>query len=269
MEEMGVDPLLFAGGDGTAKDIFNAVDRRLTVLGIPAGVKIHSSVYAVTPRNAGMVARMYLDGRLMSITDGEVMDIDEDAFREGVVAARLYGYLRVPEERRYVQRVKSGGVHAQEEALQGIATAIAADMDDGRLYIMGPGSTIGAIMDHLHLENTLLGVDVVQNKSLVAGDVSERDLLELIRGQKAKIVVAVIGGQGYILGRGNQQLSPKVVRGVGEDNITVVATREKLVSLDGNPLLVDTGDQELDRTLAGYRKVLTGYKEYAMYRVGE
>ena len=269
MEEMGVDLLLFAGGDGTARDIFNAVDRRLTVLGIPAGVKVHSAVFAVTPLNAGMVARMYLDGRLSSIRDGEVMDVDEDAFREGVVAARLYGYLRVPEERRYVQRVKSGGVHVEEEALEAIAEAIAADMDDGLLYIMGPGTTIGAIMDHLHLENTLLGVDLVQNKGLVAADVSERVLLELIGDQEARIVVAVIGGQGYILGRGNQQLSPEVVRRVGKDHITVVATTDKLTSLGGNPLLVDTGDQALDRTLAGYWKVVTGYREYAMYRVGE
>ena len=268
MEGMGVDLLLFAGGDGTARDIYNAVGRRVTALGIPAGVKIHSAVYAVTPRNAGTVARMFLDGQLLSIRDGEVMDIDEDAFREGVVSARLYGYLRVPEERRYVQRVKSGGGQAEEEAVQGIAAAIADAMDDGRLYVMGPGTTIGAIMDHLEIQNTLLGVDVVRDKTLVATDVGEARLLELIGNEEATIVVTVIGGQGYILGRGNQQLSPRVVRKVGKESITVVATSAKLASLGGSPLLVDTGDHRLDESLAGYWKVVTGYKEYAMYKVG-
>ena len=268
MEGMGVDLLLFAGGDGTARDIHSAVDQRVTALGIPAGVKVHSAVFAVTPRNAGAVARMFLEERLASVRDGEVMDIDEDAFRDGVVAARLHGYLKVPEDRRNVQRVKSGGEQVEED-VQGIAAEVADSMENGRLYVMGPGTTIGAIMEHLGLQNTLLGVDVVRDRALVAGDVSEGELLELIGDGGATIVVAVIGGQGYILGRGNQQLSPAVVRRVGKDNITVVATREKLTSLGGSPLLVDTGDRALDESLSGYWRVVTGYREFAMYRAGE
>lgn len=268
MEEMGVDLLLFAGGNGTARDVHSAVDQRVTALGIPAGVKIHSAVFAATPHNAGTVARMFLEERVAGIRDGEVMDIDEDAFRDGVVAARLHGYLRVPEERRHVQRVKSGGEQVEED-VQGIAAEVSAGLEDGRLYVMGPGTTIGAIMEHLGLENTLLGVDVVRDRALVAGDVSEGELLELIGDAEATIVVTIIGGQGYILGRGNQQLSPAVVRKVGRDNITVVATREKLASLDGGPLLVDTGDWALDDSLGGYWRVVTGHKEFAMYRAGE
>lgn len=269
MEGLGVDLLLFAGGDGTARDIFAAVERRVTVLGIPAGVKIHSAVYAVTPRTAGTVARMFLEDRLLNIRDGEVMDIDEDAFRQGVVAASLYGYLRVPEERRYVQTAKSGGEQSEGEALQGIAATISESMDDDRLYVMGPGTTIGAIMEYTGLENTLLGVDAVRNKTLLASDVGEREVMDLIGEGDSKIVVSVIGGQGYILGRGNQQLSPEVVRRVGKENILVVASRDKLASLGGRPLLVDTGDPDLDASLAGYWKVMTGYKEYAMYKAGE
>ena len=196
------------------------------------------------------------------------MDIDEDAFRDGVVAARLHGYLKVPEDRRNVQRVKSGGEQVEED-VQGIAAEVADSMENGRLYVMGPGTTIGAIMEHLGLQNTLLGVDVVRDRALVAGDVSEGELLGLIGDGGATIVVAVIGGQGYILGRGNQQLSPAVVRRVGKDNITVVATREKLTSLGGSPLLVDTGDRALDESLSGYWRVVTGYREFAMYRAGE
>ena len=124
------------------------------------------------------------------------------------------------------------------------------------------------IMEELGLENTLLGVDVVLNKRLVAGDVNERDLLGLTGGRQARIVVTVIGGQGYILGRGNQQLSPQVIRQVGKDNIIVVASMEKLASLGGRPLLVDTGDAEFDQALSGYTKVTVDFNSYAMHRVG-
>jgi predicted polyphosphate/ATP-dependent NAD kinase len=271
MEDMGVHLVLFAGGDGTARDILDAVDRRITVLGIPAGVKVHSAVYAVTPRSAGMVARMFLEGRLDGVRDAEVMDIDEDAFRAGVVAARLYGYLRVPEERSHVQSAKSSGQQGESESLKAIAAGFAAEIDEDTLYVMGPGSTIAAIMSELGLDSTLLGVDAVRNGAVVAADAGERDLLGLISGHRAKIVVTVIGGQGYVLGRGNQQISPEVVRrvlGSGRENIVIVAAREKLAALRGRPLLVDTGDEDLDQTLAGYWKVMTGYREYAMYRVG-
>ncbi len=267
MGEMGVDLVLFSGGDGTARDILDAVGRRITVLGIPAGVKVHSAVYAVTPRSAGMVARMYLEGRLDGVHDAEVMDIDEDAFRQGG-AARLYGYLQVPEERSHVQSAKSSGQQGKSESLKAIAAGFAAEMDEDTLYVMGPGSTVAAIMSELGLNNTLLGVDAVLNRAVLAGDANERDLLALIPNQQVKIVVTVIGGQGYVLGRGNQQISASVVRGVGKDNIIIVAAREKLAALRGRPLLVDTGAEDLDRSLAGYWKVMTGYREYAMYRVG-
>ena len=268
MEDLGVDLLLFAGGDGTARDIYSAVGQRVLALGIPAGVKIHSAVYAVTPRGAGELAAMLLDGRQLEERDAEVMDIDEDAFREGVIAAKLYGYLRVPEERRFVQSVKSGAIYVEGEALLGMAAEVVRRMEQDCVYIIGPGTTTRTIMEELGLENTLLGVDVVLNKRLVASDVNEGELLKLIDGKRAKIVVTVIGGQGYILGRGNQQLSPGVIRSVGTDNIIVVSSMEKLASLDGRPLLVDSGDAELDQMLSGYVKVTIGYNSYAMYRVG-
>jgi predicted polyphosphate/ATP-dependent NAD kinase len=268
MMDLGVDLLLFAGGDGTARDIHDAVGQSVLALGIPAGVKIHSAVYAVTPTRAGELAVRCLEGRVSSVREAEVMDVDEEAFRAGTVAARLYGYLRVPEDRRFVQSGKAASPPDESDAARGIASEIVRRMEEGCLYIIGPGTTTRQIMEELGLENTLLGVDVVLDKGLVAGDVNERDLLELTEGRRAKIVVTVIGGQGYILGRGNQQLSPEVVRKVGEDNIIVVATRDKLASLDGRPLLVDTGDTDLDQALNGYTKVTVDFNTYAMYRVG-
>ncbi len=265
----GVDLVLFAGGDGTARNIYNAIGETAPALGIPAGVKIHSAVYAVTPRGAGEVASLFMQGRLMNIREAEVMDIDEDAFRSGVVTAKLYGYLKVPEERRYVQSVKSGGFMAEKAALQAISSNVIEAMDESDcVFIIGPGTTTRNIMDQIGLKNTLLGVDVVRDKKLVANDVAESQLMELIDGRPAKIVVTIIGGQGHVFGRGNQQLSPRVLRQVGKQNIIVIATKEKLTSLSGRPLLVDTGDEELNEELSGYMRVTTGYGEYIMYKVG-
>jgi predicted polyphosphate/ATP-dependent NAD kinase len=213
---------------------------------------------------------MFLEDRLRNTKEAEVMDIDEEAFRSGMVSARLYGYLLVPEEKRFVQSVKSGGIRPEQEVLNGMAGDVIARMDEdgARFYIIGPGTTTRAIMERLGLENTLLGVDVVREKKLVACDVTEAQLTEIVKDNRATIVVTAIGGQGHIFGRGNQQLSPAVLRQVGADNIVIIATKEKLVSLGGRPLLVDTGDEELNSDLSGYIRVTTGFKDYTMYKVG-
>ena len=268
MAERGVDLLLFAGGDGTARDVLDAVGGKTPALGIPAGVKIHSGVFGATPRDAGRAALAYVHGEVVGTRDGEVMDIDEDAVRRGVLTARLYGYLRTPDDAARVQAVKAGEIESEGEALRSLGAAVAEKMEAGVVYVMGPGSTVAAVMDEMGLEGTLLGVDVVRDGDLVAADVGERELLELIGVEDARIVVTVIGGQGYILGRGNQQISPEVVRRVGRGNIIVAATKDKLASLRGRPLRVDTGDPALDSALAGYVRVMTGRGEYAMRRVG-
>ena len=269
MVAAGASLILFAGGDGTARNLCDAIGERAPVLGIPAGVKIHSAAYAVTPRSAGEVATGFLEGRLTETRAAEVMDIDEDAFREGIVAAKLYGYLLVPEEHRLLQSVKSGGIQGEKHALRGIAEDLIVGMEgDDCHYIIGPGTTTRSLMERLDLENTLLGVDVIRKKKIVAKDVSEAGLLEIVVGNRARIVVTVIGGQGHLFGRGNQQLSPKVIRQVGKQNIIIVATKEKLISLAGRPLLVDTGDEALNQELSGYMRVITGYRDYVMCKVG-
>lgn len=261
-----VDLLLFAGGDGTARDICDAVGSSLVVVGVPAGVKMHSGVYAISPRHAGRVAADFLHRTKMSSVEAEVMDIDEASFRRGVVSAKLYGYLRVPEERRSMQAVKSGGGGGDGEAVRGIAAQVLQGMEDGTLYIFGPGTTTRDILAEGAMKKTLLGVDVVLDRRLVARDVSGGQLTKLITGRKAKIVVTPIGGQGYIFGRGNQQLSPEILERVGRENIVLVATKSKLSALNGRPLLVDTGSESLDRKLSGFWRVTTGYREEVVYR---
>jgi predicted polyphosphate/ATP-dependent NAD kinase len=267
MLRLRVNLLLFAGGDGTARDIYNAVEEGMPVLGIPAGVKIHSAAFATSPRSAGDLAVLYLQGRVASLREAEVMDIDEEAFREGVVSARLYGYLKIPFERRLVQSPKIPSSPGEQVAQQAIAQDVVSRMEEGLLYIIGPGTTTRAIASRLGLSKTLIGVDVVADGELVAADVNESRLLELLEGRKAKIIVTPIGGQGYVLGRGNQQISPQVIRCVGKENVIVVSTPGKIHSLRGRPLRVDTGDRAVDEMLSGYIKVLTGYNERIVYKV--
>lgn len=267
-----VDLLLFVGGDGTARNIFTAVGERVPVLGVPAGVKIHSGVYAVTPSAAGKVVTMLLTGELVTLMEADVMDIDEDAFRQGVVRARRYGEMQVPAQLRYIQAVKMGGKESDELVLADIAADVIGHMDD-ELYVMGSGSTLAFIMEELGLDNTLLGVDLIRQQSLVASDQREQQLLTAIEqarkeGREVKLVITLIGGQGHLFGRGNQQLSPAVLRAIGKEQIIVVATKNKLKALNGRPLLVDTGDSKLNKELSGYCKITTGYNDYVMYAVG-
>nr|WP_276521652.1 ATP-NAD kinase family protein [Shewanella sairae] len=261
-----LDLLLFAGGDGTARDVYAIADDKLPVLGVPAGVKIHSGVYGITPHASGMVVKMLLDGDLVSLMSADVMDIDEVAFRTGVVRARRFGEMQVPAEPRYVQAVKMGGKESDELVLADLA-AEAIELMEDNLCVMGSGSTVAAVMGELGLENTLLGVDLIQDETLVASDLSANELLQLTENKPLKLFITLIGGQGHILGRGNQQLCPELIRRVGKDNIVILATKTKLKALDGRPLIVDSGDPELDIALTGYYKVVTGYHDYVMYQV--
>ncbi len=267
----GVDLILFAGGDGTARNICHAVGDRVPVIGIPAGVKIHSAVYATSPAAAGDVAALYLHERPagVQLREGEVMDIDEEAFRDNRISAHLYGFMVVPYARGLTQGAKAGGVAGEERALNDIATEVIAGMRPGALYILGPGTTTRTVMERLGLAKTLLGVDAVRDHESAGADLSEGDLLELAdAAPEAFIVVTAIGGQGHIFGRGNQQISPAVIRRVGLDRIIVIATQTKLLSLGGGPLLVDTGDPALDGDLAGYARVVTSLGQRTMYKVG-
>lgn len=268
MAKRNVDLILFAGGDGTARNIYEAVgEAKVPVVGIPAGVKIHSAVYATTPRNAGKVAAMYLQGDIPDVKLHEVMDIDEEAFRQHRVDAKLYGYLPVPHEEELVQGLKAGRAEGEEANVQAIAHGVVDDMDDEHVYIIGPGTTTAAVMEALGLPYSLLGVDVVWKKELIGQDVTEAQLLELIEGRKAKVIVTVIGGQGYVFGRGNQQISAQVLKQVGKDNIIIIAPESKLRALGHKPLLIDTGDEEVNGMLRGYYRVRVGYDNVAVRRV--
>jgi predicted polyphosphate/ATP-dependent NAD kinase len=269
MTDCGVDIIVFAGGDGTARDIFDVVGDTFPVLGIPAGVKMHSSVFAVSPEAAGELLLQLARGGLVGLRAQEVRDIDEEAFRRDVVKSRYYGEMVVPGEGRYLQHTKVGGRESQELVATEIADWVVEHMQQGRTYLIGPGSTTAAIMEALGLPNTLLGVDVIRDGMLLQADVDESALLLALEQapEGATMVVTVIGGQGHVFGRGNQQFSPAVIRAVGLDNILVVAAKSKIAALGGRPLLVDTNDPALDRALCAYMTIITGYDDRILYRV--
>ncbi|MCW4021209.1 MAG: ATP-NAD kinase family protein [Candidatus Bathyarchaeota archaeon] len=261
MMREGVDLLVFCGGDGTARDLLDAVDKGLPALGVPTGVKMHSAVFAFSPESAAETTVHFLSGEI-PLRESEVMDVDEEAFRDGRLSARLYGYMLVPYEPESVQTVKAASPTTGNEVRNQAAIAIyiiEEFLESNVIYILGPGTTIRTIADLLDAKKTLLGVDLLCNRKIIARDVNEKRVLEEIRGKKARIVVTPIGGQGFIFGRGNQQISSSVIRKVGRENITVVATKHKLKGLKS--LRVDTGDPKLDEELRGQMKVIFDYKE--------
>lgn len=269
MLSQGLDLILFAGGDGTARNLCHIVNDTIPVLGIPAGCKIHSGVYAITPQAAGRVLAQVIEGKIVSVNNADVMDIDEALFRQGRVNAQQFGEMKVPTELRYIQAVKMGGKESDELVLSDIAAHVIDLMDEHPNYyfIMGSGSTVDFVMQELGLANTLLGVDILKHKRLVASDVTATALLQQIVDKPVKLVITLIGGQGHIFGRGNQQLSPEIIRAVGKDNILVIATKTKLTQLQGKPLISDSGDPELDMSLAGLITVICGYREQVLYPI--
>ena len=262
--EAGVDLIVFCGGDGTARDVFDAVGQEVPVLGIPAGVKMYSAVFAVNPAAAADLVRRTGD---IPCQDSEVMDIDEEAYRSGHLSARLYGYVSVPCIPERIQGGKQVFEQQDEErAKDDIAAFINEVMLPEFLYVIGAGSTTARIMERPGLAPTLLGVDAVRNGEVLARNADERTLLALLdEYPRAKIIVRPIGAQGFVLGRGNQQISPAVIRKAGLPNLIVVATPGKLA---GTPLLyVDSGDPVLDREIGDSLQVISGYRVAQRRRV--
>jgi predicted polyphosphate/ATP-dependent NAD kinase len=269
LKAQDIDLLLFAGGDGTARNVCSVLGNSVPTLGVPAGCKIHSGVYAITPKAAGIVLEKVIKGELLSLQLAEVRDIDEALFREGKVVSKYFGEMQVPDELAYIQAVKMGGKESDELLLDDISDYVIDIMQEHpeTLFVMGSGSTVEAIMQRIGLENTLLGVDVICNEALVASDVNAVQLLDLCQGKNTKLVATVIGGQGHILGRGNQQLSPAFIKQLGKENILLVATKAKLKTLGNRGLISDSGDEQLDAALAGPISVITGYKDQVLYFV--
>ncbi len=265
MKSLGVDLIAFVGGDGTARDILDVVGRDIPLLGIPSGVKMYSAVFAPSPEAAAYLLIEYLKGSA-SVVDGEVMDIDEEAFRRDRLSVKLHGIARTITLEHLFTGTKVPTPSIEEEKIS-IAKYIAEEWDENTLYIVGPGSTTKAIADYLGLPKTLLGVDVYLGTKVLCLDADESKLLEILRDYKGrkKLILSPIGGQGFILGRGNQQISPKVLSYIDKKDLIIVLLPSKLRIT--RAFWIDTGDPEIDRKFEGFYKAVIGYREYAVIRV--
>jgi predicted polyphosphate/ATP-dependent NAD kinase len=261
----GVSLIVFCGGDGTARDVFDTVGDTVPVIGIPAGVKMHSGVFLNSPSGLGVLIERFMADR--STTLAEVADVDESAVREGRISDQVYGYALTVIAEGLTQPSKGEITGStDEEEKEEIAQYLVEKMDNRTLYIMGPGTTTKAIADLMGQEKTLLGVDVYLNRALVVKDADERKLMDVLEQKsKAEIVVTPIGMQGFIFGRGNQPISAGVIKTIGVDNVRIVASPTKLRTMTA--LRVDTGDPGLDRRLRGFRRVLVGYGRERLVKV--
>jgi predicted polyphosphate/ATP-dependent NAD kinase len=267
MAEAGVDLILFAGGDGTARDIYTAIADKIPVLGIPAGVKMHSAVFGINPRCTGELATDFLQGKRVRLQEAEVLDLDEDLYRQGQIFTRLYGYLKIPYRLAVVQNQKVPTPASAAAQAQAIAADVIERMHVDMAYLLGPGTTTRAVAESLHLPKTLIGVDIITRNQLLAANVNEKQILEMLERRPLGMILTPTGGQGFLFGRGNQQISPEVIRRVGRLNILVICLPSKIAALQTRPLLVDTGDVAVDRLLSGYIQVVTGYHESIIYKI--
>jgi predicted polyphosphate/ATP-dependent NAD kinase len=268
---MNVDLIIFVGGDGTAKDILDAMKLEgveTPVLGVPSGVKMYSGVFAVNPSDAAEVVFAFMRGEAC-IEEFEVMDADESAIRSDTFAVKLYGYLKGPFLPMRIQGSKqvTPDTMDERENQMAIARFIVEEMQPNATYILGPGTTVKCVADLLHVPKTVLGVDIYKDGNVIL-DVDERKILETVDDwRNVWIILSPIGRQGILLGRGNQQISPEVIRRVGKQRIIVAATKSKLRDIEGGVLRVDTGDAEVDSMLKGYIKVITDYREWRLMPV--
>ncbi|RLE65630.1 MAG: ATP-NAD kinase [Thermoprotei archaeon] len=269
--EKKVDIIVFVGGDGTARDVLTVVGQRVPVLGVPSGVKVYSSVFGVSPEASARLLVLYLRGKCI-LRLAEVVDVDEEAFRKGLLSVKVFGYMKVPYEPLYLQSSKNSIplTSEEEENKDSIAKYVVENLiEKNVIYILGPGTTVETIAKRMNLKKTVLGVDVLLNGKLIARDVNEREILDILSRLRlpTKIIVSPLGREGFLFGRGNQQISPRVLRKVGLENIIVVATRIKL--RETPVFFVDTGDKGVDRLFAQRKfvKVLVDYNEYTMVKV--
>ncbi|KKN02686.1 hypothetical protein LCGC14_1115240 [marine sediment metagenome] len=259
MIENGIELLIFCGGDGTARDIYDAIKLERPVVAIPAGVKMFSSIFAINPKAGAQIIDKFLEGEVET-HEKEVLDIDEELVRKDILATELYGYLKVPKIIKLIQSGKNGSNLGRtvEENKHEIAEFIIENMRAYVLYLLGPGTTVKTITDNLKLPKTLLGIDAIYDGKLIGKDLNEKNILELLRNYPdTEIIISPV--QGFIFGRGNKQFTPRILKIIGKKNIIIIATEEKIRALDC--LRVDTGDFEIDQRFMGFGKVIIGYKK--------
>ncbi len=270
LREHNVALILFVGGDGTARDILDALTGANTplVLGIPSGVKMYSGVFATSPVDAAYVVEAFVKQEA-ELVDYEIVDVDEDAVRKDCFNMRLYGFLKGPFLPTRVQGSKQATPETllEQDNQEAVARFIVEEMNPQASYILGPGTTVRSVADTLGVEKTLLGIDIYSRGNMLKDVNEDRILREIKDWETTWIIVSPIGKQGILFGRGNQQISPRIIQLVGKDRIIVLATKGKIRGIESKVLRVDTGEETVDAMLKGYVRVATDYREWRLMRI--
>jgi len=261
-----IDVIIFVGGDGTARDVQSIIKTDKPCLGIPSGVKIYSSVFALNPRIASSLLIQFLWDEI-PLKESEVLDIDEEEYRKGKLLSKIYGYLLTPYNPDFSQPSKLGSPESDLDNQERIAKRIIENLEDNTYYLLGPGTSIKSITDLLNQKKTVLGVDLLYGKKIIALDLNEEQIIKHINEKKMKIIISPIGRQGFLFGRGNLQFTPTLLKRIGSHNIIIVCTKFKLQNIPNQILKLDTRDTELDSLMKGLYKVIVDYDEVKICRV--
>jgi predicted polyphosphate/ATP-dependent NAD kinase len=264
--EAGADVVAFVGGDGTARDVADAIGTSRAAVGVPSGVKMQSGVFGITPEAAAALVRRTLLGDVV-IGAAEVVDIDEAALRDGRLSSQLYGVLCVPQQPGLLQSRKVGSGSSASDLLAGIAAECGDRLDPQGVVLLGPGSTVATVAERMGYQSSLLGVDIVDGGKVVVADANSHQIRQRVADRRTQVVVTPIGGQGVILGRGNQQIDSEVLRRLPMDDLLVVGAPSKLASLGGGRLYVDLSTPDLNTRWSGPRRVIVGHRQEAVLEV--
>ncbi len=264
MARLGVDLVVFAGGDGTARDVLSGLSGDIPMVGVPAGVKMQSAVFGRSAAGTAAAVRQWIERR--ETTSAEVVDLDEDSRRRGIVDSRLYGLATTIAAPSVVSGRKVGSTVPSSDAISGIADEALRQLDPTSVWLLGPGRTVQQISAQWGLPASLLGVDVVDAGQIVAADATAEDIRGLTRDRDIKVLLSPIGGQGFLLGRGNQQVTDGVGNRLRAEDLVVVASPSKLADLQGGPLYADWG-QSCPPDEPEHIRVITGRNQSAMLRL--
>jgi len=256
--ENGVEAIFFVGGDGTARDIFYVIQNTLPLIGIPAGVKMYSGIFCTTVGASVRVLSDFLSEHY-ELGEEEIVDINEESYRRDLLDLKIYGYALTLKSLEDIQGSKQTSYAQNGDNQERIAKYFIERMEKGVHYILGPGTTVKSIPRLLNEPYTLLGVDILLNGKTIALDVNEEQIMQVVGGCRAKVVVSPLGKQGIVFGRGNQQISSKIIKMIGKENLVFLATERKLMDMKRNYLVADVDEPEIAKMLCGYTRVLIDY----------
>ena len=275
-EEQQVDLIIFVGGDGTSIDVGTSITNQTPILGIPSGVKTYGAVFSHSLEEAVTILLAFFNSK--STQEAELLDLDEEQYKKGVISISLRGIARVPAFPEFLQHAKERIeiTESEENTLERIADEIfdvLRRVKTSPLLIIGPGSTFSPLGKKMNISRSILGVDCVTfdyqgNYSILIKDAREDQIFNILTNYtEVFILITPIGGMGYILGRGNHQISPRIIKKVPKDHLLIACTKRKLKTIIDQTLRVDTSDEELNSQMIGYIRVITDFNERQMVRV--